>query len=180
MHLLLGLHQQSHSPTALDTLFSGCACYQWPPHISEVASLLPMVVGLPHPHKPGSQHTVQRPWQVGLGWTLFGTGVTNYFELALLTWVDLVPTQSLRMIEATWLADSLPASLVIPRMRVSISKPHEYQHPVKCIGKHILGKSCEWLRVSFCHHLKSVQLRPVCQGLWTMCWDPGLWGWEYQ
>ena len=37
--------------------------------------------------------------------------------------------------KVTWLADSLPASLAIPRMQVSFSKPHEYQHPVECVDK---------------------------------------------
>ena len=35
--------------------------------------------------------------------------------------VELLPTRSLLTEEATWLANSLPASLVIPRMRVSFS-----------------------------------------------------------
>ena len=36
------------------------------------------------------------------------------------------------------------------------------------------GKSCDWLRVSFRHHVKSVQLRPVCQGLWNRVLRPWL------
>ena len=77
--------------------------------------------------------------------------------------------------KATWLVDSLPVSLAMPRMRASFLKPHDYQHPIDSVGKHyaraVIGWECQ-----FATTWNVLRWDRFVRVSATMCWDPGLWG----
>ena len=61
-------------------------------------------------------------------------------------------------------------------MRVSFSKPHEYQHPVECVGKHSARAVIGW-EYHFATTWQVFSSGRFARLSETVCWDPGLWGW---